>query len=207
MQKNLFLFIGLLAFGIMLNSCNKEENEENNNSSGTIIEKSITLNASSYDKWVYFSFKEGEVVEISDFSNSNEWDIAFHRMDVRINCGTSGPGSGGTSDLGAISFSSITEAPEIGYALNDSIDIMESSAMPPVYVTVPGDTVLSGKWVTYTHTESGAVYTVNDHVYVIKTADGKYVKIWLKDYYSEEGNGGYPTMKYAYQSDGSRQFN
>jgi len=169
-------------------------------------EKTITLDASAYDKWVYFSFKENAIVEISDFANSTAWDIGFHRMNVRVNGGMAGPGQGGTIDMGKVEFSSITEAPETGYSKNAMINIMESPAMPPRFVSVPGDTLISNKWITMTHGSGGPTYTISDHIYIIKTADGKYAKIWLTDYFNEEGRAGHPTMKYTYQPDGSRRF-
>ncbi len=198
-RKVFYLLMLAIATSSFFSSCEKEENTPP-------TESEITINATAYDKWVYFSFKDTSIVQVGDFSTSSNWDIAFHRMEVRVNCGTAGPGQGGTIDIGMLSFSSVAEAPESGYSLNTTIKILESSAMPPVYVSVPGDTLMSNKWVTMVHGASGPVYTLNDHIYVIKTAESKYAKIWLKDYFNTEGKGGYPTMKYLYQPDGSRKF-
>lgn len=54
--------------------------------------KSVQIDARSYSDWVYFSFDKGEVVTINPttFSTDLSWDIAFHRNDVRLNCGASG---------------------------------------------------------------------------------------------------------------------
>ena len=190
------VFLGLaLAF----TSCDEENDPDPVNDE--VVAGTITIDATAYDKWVYFSFADEQVVTVNDFSNSVEWDIGFHRFDLRVNCGTSGPGQGGTHNAGKVDFSSITEAPEDGYSLNDSIDIMQEEGNW-VYEAVPGDTVLA-TWLTFSGPPP--TYTVNDNIYIIKTADGKYAKIWLKDYYNDNAETGYVTVKYAFQPDGSRK--
>jgi len=201
-QKLNFLMLIILAGFLGFTSCKKEETPEPKKNE--LVSGTTTINASAYDKWVYFSFKENKVVEISDFTNSLNWDIGFHRQNVRVNCGKSGIGQGGTYNAGKVDFSSIKEAPETGYVLNDSIKILEEFSMPPVYVKVPGDTLLA-KWISITHGQSGPEYNYSDNIYVIKTADGKYAKIWLKNYFNDESKSGYVTMKYTYQPDGSRK--
>jgi hypothetical protein len=200
MKKVNYLILLAAATLIGFSSCKEDEAKPKPQ------ENTVTLNASAYDKWVYFSFEENAIVEISDFANSSSWDIGFHRMDVRVNGGMAGPGQGATKDMGKVEFSSITEAPESGYSENAMINILESPAMPPTYVSVPGDTLMSNKWIKMTHGAGGPSYTISDHIFIIKTADGKYAKIWLSDYFNEEGKGGHPTMKYLYQPDGSRSF-
>lgn len=200
------ILASIAAMAIVSFSSCKKDDDTQKSPSATVIEGTKTFDATAYDKWVYFSFKDTTVVNVSDYKTSTAWDIAFHRMDVRVNCGESGPGKGGSLTLGKIDFTSVAEAPESGYSLNASIKIMESYSVPPVYVTTQGDTLLSNKWITYIPSMSGPTYTLSDHIYIVKTADGKYVKLWLKDYFNAEGKGGHITMKYAYQTSGSRSF-
>ncbi|PIE87499.1 MAG: hypothetical protein CSA01_00395, partial [Bacteroidetes bacterium] len=159
-----------------------------------------TFDARAYDKWVYFSFDKGEEVEITDFQNSMEWDIAFHRFDVRVNCGTSGPGQGGSISMGQVNFDAVKTAPTEGYSLNDSISIITEEGNWTNPVTVPGDTIV-GKWLYFTGPPPQ--YNITNDIYVIKTAEGKYSKIWLKDYYNDNSQSGFVTMQYFYQKDGS----
>lgn len=201
-QKLKFSSLLLMAGLLTITSCKKEENIEPEN--GNVVSGTTTINASAYDKWVYFSFKENQVVSINDFTNSLDWDIGFHRHNVRLNCGASGIGQGGTYDAGKVDFDSVIEAPETGYALNDSIQIMEKFEMPPVYVTVPGDTIIAN-WLSITYGQGGPQYDYSNNIYVIRTADGKYAKIFLKNYFNDLGDSGHVTMKYAYQPDGSRE--
>ncbi|MDO4771667.1 HmuY family protein [Porphyromonas sp.] len=52
--------------------------------------KTITFDVSAYDTFVYFSFKNG-LVYISDEQSKDllNWDMAFHRADIRTNSGES----------------------------------------------------------------------------------------------------------------------
>lgn len=193
--------IALLAFATFafLASCEKDETTSQ---SGKVIE----INASAYNAWTYFSFDEDTVVSINDYTTSTDWDIAFHRSDIRVNCGQSGSGLGGSYNMGKVNFSSVVEAPADGYSLNTTINILESYTIPPVYVTVPGDTLVS-KWLTITTSNTAPPsYIYNDNIYIIRTAKGKYAKIWLSNYFNSNAKSGYITMKYQYQPNGSRQF-
>lgn len=190
----------LLGIAFIFASCEKSETPQppvNND----VVTGTISFDATAYYKWVYFSFADTLQVEVNDYLTSSSWDIGFHRFDVRVNCGTAGPGKGGSFNAGKVDFESVISAPENGYSLNDSIEIILESGNWE-YEAVPGDTVLAS-WLSFTGPPP--TYTVNDNIYVIKTADGKYAKIWLKDYYNNNSETGHITMKYVYQPDGSRK--
>ncbi len=197
-MKNVIISLLTISMIITLFSCKKEKTEPDDGSSNFEIR---TFNAKAFDTWVYFSFEKGEEVEITDFKNSTEWDIGFHRFDVRLNCGTSGKGMGGSINMGKIDFNSLKEAPADGYSLNDSIEIVNKEGDWTNPATVPGDTVLA-KWLYFTGPPPR--YNITDNIFVVKTAAGKYVKVWLKDYYNDNSESGYIKMQYFYQKDGSR---
>jgi len=166
-------------------------------------EGQITIDASDYSTWVYFSFDEDTIIPINDFKNSRNWDLGFNRYNLRVNCGKSGPGNGGTFATGETNFANVLVAPESSYSVNDSIEVVSDiSAMPPLMETVPGDTILTN-WINRTYNDNGPVYSYSNEIFVIKTAEGKYAKIWLKDYFNDEAESGHVTMKYLYQADGS----
>lgn len=52
--------------------------------------RTVTLDVSAYDRFVYFSFEKG-LVSVSDEQSQeyDGWDIAFHRTDIRTNSGES----------------------------------------------------------------------------------------------------------------------
>ncbi|MCG8411747.1 MAG: HmuY family protein [Bacteroidales bacterium] len=194
--SNLFLPIfALMALAVV--ACKKDDASPEKH-------KTIMINASSYSDWVYFSFEKDKIVQIDNFSTSLDWDLGFHRYDLRVNCGKSGKGKGGSLVSEKTDFDSILEAPTTGYSLNDSIEIYtDLSVMPPVEVKVPGDTVLA-KWITKSFGAQGPQYKINNKMFVIKTASGKYAKIWLRDFFNNQAKAGHITMQYIYQPDGSR---
>ena len=55
----------------------------------------VEIDATSYSEWVYFSFSSGEIVEIDNPLNSDQWDLGIMRNHFRTNSGLSGPGIGG----------------------------------------------------------------------------------------------------------------
>jgi len=200
MKKSLLtLLIASFALTTFFTSCDEEDNPIPAN------EGIITINASDYASWVYFSFEKDTIVEIADYKTSLDWDLGFHRSDLRVNCGKSGTGEGASIATGIINFDEITIAPESGYSVNDNIDIaVDIASFPPLMETVPGDTILA-TWIEMTYGTSGPEYSYSNEIFVVKTSEGKYAKIWLKDYFNDESKSGFVTMKYSYQSDGSRK--
>ena len=55
----------------------------------------VTLPATSYTEWVYYSFETHEVVDITNPESSLDWDIAMQRKHIRSNSGLAGIGFGG----------------------------------------------------------------------------------------------------------------
>jgi hypothetical protein len=194
-QIMILQYVLLLGMSLVLSGCEKEKENGSDENWET-----VTLDATAYDQWVYFSFSDNQEVSIGDFSSSTDWDIGFHRYDVRVNCGTAGPGQGGSLNAGPLGFETLTEAPADGYSLNDSIGVILESGVWE-YTNVPGDTILA-TWLQFSGPPP--TYTISDNIYVIRTADGKYVKLWLKDYFNDASKSGYVTMQYFYQKDGSR---
>lgn len=70
----------------------ENENKEATETDPTTGQKirSITLDVTAYDRFVYFSFENGKL-SISDEQSElfDGWDIAFHRTDIRTNSGES----------------------------------------------------------------------------------------------------------------------
>ncbi len=192
--RTIILPIGILILSLAFLSCDKEKEEHNSEF------KEHIFDAKSFEKWVYFSFEEDKEVQVSDFKNDLNWDIAFHFFDVRVNCGTSGIGKGGSIDMGEVNFDDVTVAPQSGYALNDSISIVTKYGEWTNQTMVPGDTVVA-KWLYFTGPPPR--YNITNRIFVIKTAKGKYAKIWLKEFYNDNSESGYITMQYFYQKDGS----
>lgn len=197
------LFVGAFLFG----GCNKNDKKENNPSPEV---KEVTLNTSSFKDWKYFSFTTGKEVQVTDAKNDLNWDIAFNRSTIRLNGGTSGMGKGEALKTNSKDFDAVKSAPATGYTKDAEHTV--TAGMPPNtrQVQVSFNAVISGNvksdseqepsgFVTYDPAQmgvGGSIYTLNKWVYIIKNADGKFVKIQFIDYLNEKGKGGYPKFKY-----------
>ncbi|MBI9055778.1 MAG: HmuY family protein [Bacteroidales bacterium] len=169
----------------------------------------LSLYTKDYTIWHYFSFENGVIgtgsadptgADDAAWKARVDWDLAFHYKDVRTNSGKSGDGQGGMIEATKTEFSLVTEAPTTGYLVDDDLDIRLTAAMPPAYVTSTANAVCDD-WASYNHDEHAWVFV--EKVFIVKTAGGKYAKIWLKSFLDNEDASGTITMDYAYQADGS----
>lgn len=141
----------------------------------TIPEDAFFVDASDREAWVHVAVGEG-VVEVDDPAEDLGWDVAFQRVNVRTNSGTSGPGLGGARlDESGLPYDAISQATTFGY-VEDAILESERPGVEPT----SGNEVL-GRWWDY----DGATRTVSpgDRTYVLRTADGGYAKlrVWSWD--------------------------
>lgn len=202
--KNLTLAIITTLF--VFTSCDNESIELND-----LKSKEVTLSRKTTygNDWIYYSLKEGKEISGLDEASSKDtdtWDIAFNRYNVRTNSGSSGKGKGGVYDAGIVDWMSVTEASENGYIVDGIIDIVEKFNGTGVdYMSSNGNVVFKN-CITQTYGAPGPTYTPTEHVYVMKTAKGKYAKILITSFYDNDGNSGYISFRYSYQSNGSRKF-
>lgn len=166
----------------------------------------IDLNATSTKNFTLFSFKDNVVVANADSATLN-WDIGLLGTTIILNGGTSGPGEAAGQIVNGI-FDELTEAPEAAY-VSDSAE---------------GKAILgSNGWYTYTGTTSvpnHAILPIAGKILVLKTTDGKYVKVEIISYYQGNPDTTTPafadlasrpasrfyTFRFVYQPDGTRNF-
>jgi HmuY protein len=156
-----------------------------------------TLDARAAEHWTFFDFSRGSVVEVPH-QFGVEWDLAFQRHKILVNGGATNPkGRGAILNLGEVAFDEVREAPAEGY-VEDTI----ASINPDAIIT---ENLAIKAWYRYnflTH-----VLHAKPNVYAIRTADGKYAKLRLVNYYCDGGQAsGCFTIEYVYQGDGSRHF-
>ncbi len=171
---------------------------------------------SDYKIWSFFSFDKGEVIGTCDAMDSVaydvwqkriDWDLAFHRQNMKSNSGVSGNGKGGIMEYpqNIFDFDAVFEAPEEGY-LTDVADsvVYDMSQMAAGFIgyAYTGVNPATKDWAVLTDMMSG-LWTYAQKVFIVRTATGKYAKIHLMNFKSEKGASGTITMKYVYQSDGS----
>lgn len=91
-MKKIFLSLFLVLGSLFLASCDKSKDTPK------ISTPEVSIDATDFSKWVYFSLEQGKVVEISDPENSLDWDLGFHFTDIRTNGGASGRGQGAATE-------------------------------------------------------------------------------------------------------------
>jgi len=148
-------------------------------------------------RFTFFSLRENRIVPAAD-SASTEWDLALQGSLLLTNGGTSGPGNGGAQVYEGI-FEEVTEAPASGYAV-------DAEGTPAI---TPGS---GNGWYNYDFA-TNLLTPIPGRVLLIRTADGKYVKLRILSYYKgapatpdADSEGRYFTFEYLYQPDGSRTF-
>ena len=137
-----------------------------------------TIDATDNAAWQRFDFDVNSVV-----STGLGWDIGFHRNHV-----IAGPGAA-IVDLGPVPFDSVAEAPAEGYRPNG----------PATWESNPA----VGKWYDYSFISH--LLTTRAHIYVVRTADGRYAKFELLNYYCMGVGTACVTFRYAYQGDSTRR--
>jgi hypothetical protein len=194
MKKIVFLSAIIVS---SLFACKKE------NSNPPIQAQTFEINSTGSTAWKYFSFASNDTITIANPANSTAWDLAFQRYRIKTNGGKSGSGLGSAANsyqkeqtgFDALKIVSDTAT----FALDDSISI----AIQQGYAYYVVNPVLY-TWFTLEFATEGTQIVPSDYIYVLKTATGKYAKVWFKSYYSPENISGYVTFQYKYQPDGSK---
>ncbi len=213
-------WIAVLFAALFIASCSDDDNNEDPKIPlGTKTVKELA--SKGFNTWRYYSFEKGfaEPVGIGQadpesgddvkWAKRTDWDIAFNRYQIRTNGGASGNGKGGTiivkENATTTDFLSLKEAPKSGYISDDKRNIMY--AMPPKNAMVGMSSVSA--WVTEEVLDLAAhkiKTTIVPTLFVLKTANGKYVKVYIKNYKNAKGKTGFITFDYVYQKDGSTSF-
>ncbi|GHT21015.1 hypothetical protein AGMMS4957_09180 [Bacteroidia bacterium] len=189
----------------------------------TVIEPQdgiFIYDCSSYTDWHFFSFATGEIIGSCDagdaeagevWRNRTDWDLAFHRQNIKTNSGESGVGLGGILKYPqeVLNFDAILEAPEEGYQTDvpDSV-IYDMSGMMTgsIGYAYTGLAQPVKGWAVLTDMQNG-VWTYVQSAFIVRTATGKYAKIYLRNFKSNVGASGTVTMQYVYQDDGTINLN
>lgn len=141
---------------------------------------------------------ESYVYEVEGDESSFDWDLAFHKYDIRTNGGaavktdktnldelTSAgiPASGFVEDTDGSVYADMTKMMKgfVGYqyvklnmVLYDWVSRKATGTMPPT------------------------IYTLNKNVFVVRTKAGKYAKLQFYDTTNEKGQAVYPSFNYEY---------
>ena len=143
--------------------------------------------------------RDNKVYMLNGDETSFDWDIAFHKYDVKTNGG--GAVKLNTFDLDAVTLSSVTGEnftadTDDHQVMVDMTNMMEGFVG---YQSTKLNEVLCG-WVTATPTGSMPPYTyeINKNVFVLKTAAGEYAKIRFTEYSNDKNEKVYAAFDYEY---------
>lgn len=210
MMKKLNLLALVCALFIMT-SCEKDEELK---LPGDVKDFKF-LEAKSYTEWTYFSFSKGDTVNVTDFQNDLSWDIAFHRGDIRLNGGASGKGKGEAINTGVVvkegseadDWTSVAEAPKDGYSKDEVGKVTIAFTGANIEEEDQPFSQVASTWITIDTSNPPPKYTYHNNIYIVKAADGNYVKLWVYDYKNEKNAAGYVSFRYQYNESGASTFN
>lgn len=213
MNRYILLSINMAAVALLtflFASCDKDQKETP--LSSVVKQHTLSRKTGYGNDWVYYSFESGKEVQGINEENRTDrldWDVAFNRYsNIRTNGGASGKGKGGARDMGKVAFKSVTLLPTDGYIVDrqDSImyglGTMMQGGKPEMGPSTLNE-VLKG---AILFSGPPPTYTISEHVFAIKTANGKYVKMQVEGFHDKEGKSGYVAFRYVYQPDGSPKF-
>lgn len=178
-------------------ACKKTDNKQ------LIQSQDFEINSTGTTTWKYFSFATNDTVTVADPANSTAWDLAFQRYRIKTNGGLSGSGSGSAANSylkGQTGFDALKVIPDTTTFVADAamqIAIQEGYA---TYVVNP----VLYNWFSLEFATQGTQIVPSDYIFIVKTATGKFAKVWFKSYYSATNLSGYVTFQYKYQSDGTK---
>ncbi len=179
------------------------------------------LVSKGFGAWRYYSFEKGfnkmvgtgstDPVKGDDakWAKRTDWDIAFNRYQIRTNSGVSGVGKGGVFIVKEMAtmkdFLNLKKASKNDYKADEKHEILIT--MPPKEPKPRVGMSVASKWVEIGMQKPGQYTTkITPTLFVLKTAKGQYVKIYMKNYKNAKGENGYISFDYVYQKDGSTSF-
>ena len=161
------------------------------------------LKRGNAEKFTYFSFSKNDTVDVSDPKNDTSWDIAFgvantYYAAIITNSGVSGSGQGGAISYKDTLYDDVKSVPNQVF----ETDKIENEKLAPA---IP----LGSKNSWYTYNSQTHKIEINPrHTIIVRTADGKYAKVFITSYYYINADGTkdmtksrYFTFKYLYQPD------
>jgi hypothetical protein len=194
MKKQVFLSAIII---VLFFACKKTDTK------APIQAQTFEIKSTSSTSWKYFSFASNDTVTITDPANSTGWDLAFQRYRIKTNGGLSGNGLGSAANSyqkGQPGFDALGIVSDTSTFINDS---SISIAVQQGYATYIVNPALY-TWFSLQFATQGTQIVPSDYIYIVKTATGKFAKVWFKSYYNAYASSGYVTIQYKYQPDGSK---
>lgn len=194
-MKKIIYFMAAVT-GLFI-ACKKEETKV------PIQSQTFEINSTASTKWKYYSFEKNDTVIVTDPMTSTEWDLAFQRYRIKTNGGLSGNAQGSAANSYQklqTGFDILKVVPDTAsFTPDESIQIAVQQGYA-AYILNPE--IYS--WFSIELAPAGTQIVPSDYIYIVKTAKGRYAKVWFKSYYSASNVSGYVSFQYKYQPDGSK---
>ena len=164
---------------------------------------SYSIDASDWENWVYIKFDilgSPAIVYPENPQDNLGWDIGCHRYHIRTNSGLSGKGNGGayidsintwTSDL----YNSITEVPINSFFVRDStIGTFYDIETHELYPGVANPALETWGSIDI---DNNYLMEYSNNQFIVRDALGtSFYKVWVVNYYNENGTSGHITIIY-----------
>lgn len=211
MSKRLFFAESVLlaSLAMLASSCDEHGQQPTPPAPKGPFTISIHPTPSPKSKCAYLSFEQNKVIELSDADaeNSTQWDLAIVGLSGRTNGGVSGKGKGAAYRTNTTDFEHLTSAEE--YIKNTNLwytdqsrEVMYSfGSMPPPTTTMGVNPLMTlGGWIGMDGSVMPPKILLDNHVYIVRTAQGKYVKLQLLSA-NEGGKYGHFSIRYDFISE------
>tara|TARA_B100000686_G_C16793614_1_gene980574 strand:- start:385 stop:1227 length:843 start_codon:yes stop_codon:yes gene_type:complete len=155
----------------------------------------VTIPATSYTEWIYYSFETHSIVEIENPENSLDWDIGLQRKHIRSNSGLAGIGLGGgyvdSTQTWIDQWDNMTELPSDMYWHTDETFYDFYDINTHTYVEgIENPALRSWGWF-----DNYFQLVPTNYVMFVKCANGEdIIKFWAYDYY--DNGGGNISIRY-----------
>lgn len=160
--------------GLLLNSCVKVVEPDSIAPPSVSVSGAITtvknLEASSEDRFTFFSLRDGALVRSAD-SASDKWDVGFRKTTIIVNGGKIRAGKGAGARLTNQAFDILQSVPASGFRTDES---EEDLAFTPR---------TGQSWYSY---DATVINPLKDVTLLIRTGNGQRVaKLQIQSYYKD----------------------
>ncbi len=182
MKQRKSLFLVCLLVVLSMAACQKSDKEPNKPevpSTPTLTElkkQSSEVNVFKWDNWIYFSFKQNKVVEVTTPKTDKGWDIAFHISDFKTNGGEAGSGQGAAAKTDLSELATVVKLEGLEWVTDKTGVGIKKNMKTPEDKTEPKNLCLSDAVIKYDISTMPPPIAASKNVWLIKDAEGKVVE-------------------------------
>ncbi len=178
MKNRTFFSVTALVILLLFNACSSDSDNDNKRTSVVVL--------NSVNTFVYYSFEHQKNIEVENQNSSKnlEWDIAFWGLSGKTNGGKSGIGNAAVIRTNTSDFENIISAEPFINSKSWEQDIeLETETVVDGNLSIVKknlNPLLQNKgW--FSLKKEPLQVTIIDEVFIIRTADSKYVKVQFLD--------------------------